>query len=443
MISRCFLLLLLPVLTLSCALPPSAPPLPATARTIVVLPPNNRTGDPLLVESASFLHPYADRPGRVTVPDVLATAVREQLARRGVKVIAPETVTAAIGNQTPRSPEEAAAWVAQGKLEGNALYIEIRRWEADMSPLHPQRIIVAVEARLLDPATGHAVWTAHRPLHPVPTPGVATRWMAYTIAARKVAEELFASTTMEENTMQGRTPISRHAEISSTGVRIQDDVQDNPVARQLLQETHARMYKWPATFAGYQAMLTVQEEERRWHGAATMRPRQAVGVQLDGDDSVRAWVQESLLTQAMHLADMPFEQGDGRYVLTFDPQEAGTGLHPRGVRVILHGGRLASWYRISEQRYSQIGRTAPDGTQRINTIERYEAATDGRLYATHYVLAHFPAHGASLVGLASYVNEFVEHQPALLLPSRRTIWHVEGGCTRARVIALSAHRVLG
>ena len=191
MISRRFLLLLLPVLALSCAAAPGHPPLPTTARTIAVLPPNNRTGDPLLIESASFLHPYADRPVRVAVPDVLATEVREQLARRGVKVIAPETVTAAIGNQTPRSPEEAAAWVAQGKLEGNALYIEIRRWEADMSPLHPQRIIVAVEVRLLDPATGHAVWTAQRPLHPVPTPGVATRWRAYTIAVRKVAEELF------------------------------------------------------------------------------------------------------------------------------------------------------------------------------------------------------------------------------------------------------------
>ena len=35
------------------------------------------------------------------------------------------------------------------------------------------------------------VWTAQRPLHPVPTPGVATRWMAYTIAARKAIEDLF------------------------------------------------------------------------------------------------------------------------------------------------------------------------------------------------------------------------------------------------------------
>ena len=101
MIARWFLPLLLPVLTLSCALLPGAPPLPATARTIAVLSPNNRTGDPLLVESSSFLHPYADRPGRVTVPDVLATQVREQLAQRGVEVIAPEAVIVAIGTQTP------------------------------------------------------------------------------------------------------------------------------------------------------------------------------------------------------------------------------------------------------------------------------------------------------------------------------------------------------
>jgi hypothetical protein len=203
------------------------------------------------------------------------------------------------------------------------------------------------------------------------------------------------------------------------------------------------MYKWPATFAGYQAVLTMQEEERLWYGEATVQPRQAVVVQLDSDESVQAWVHKSLSTQAMHLVNIPFEQGDGRYVLTFDPQETGTGRHPRGVRVLLHGGRLASWYRICEQRYSQIGRTTPDGTQRINTIERYETAADGRLYATHYILAHFSAHGASLVGLASYVNEFVEHHPALLLPSRRTIWQVEGGRTRARVIASSAQRVLG
>src|SRR3989442_13048574 len=116
MIFRRFLLLLLPALTLSCALPPNVPPLPATARTIAVLPPNNRTGDPLLIESASFLHPDADRPGRVTVADALATEVREQLTRRGVTVIAPAVVTAALGTPAPHSPEEAADGAASGKL---------------------------------------------------------------------------------------------------------------------------------------------------------------------------------------------------------------------------------------------------------------------------------------------------------------------------------------
>lgn len=193
MTSRYLLLLLLPVLTLHCALPPGAPPLPATVRTIAVLPPNNRTGAPLLVESASFWgDPYAARPGRVTVADVLAADARAQLERRGIKVMAPEAVTAAIGNQTPGSPEEAAALVARGKLEGGALYLEIRRWDADMSPLHPRRILVALDAHLIDAATGQVVWTAHHPLRPVPTPGAITRWVAYTIAARKVAEELFA-----------------------------------------------------------------------------------------------------------------------------------------------------------------------------------------------------------------------------------------------------------
>jgi hypothetical protein len=189
---RHFLLLLLPVLTLRCTHIPVAPPLPATVRTIAVLPPNNRTGDPLLIESVSFWDPYAARPGRVTVADALAADARTQLERRGIKVMAPEEVTAAIGNQTPSSPEEAAALVARGKLEGSALYLEIRRWDADMSPLHPQRILVAVEAHLIDAATGRVVWTAQHPLHPVPTPGAITRWVAYTIAAHKVAEALLA-----------------------------------------------------------------------------------------------------------------------------------------------------------------------------------------------------------------------------------------------------------
>ena len=48
------LLWLLPVLMLSCASSVVSPPLPTAVRAIAVLPPNNRTGDPLLVGGTSL-----------------------------------------------------------------------------------------------------------------------------------------------------------------------------------------------------------------------------------------------------------------------------------------------------------------------------------------------------------------------------------------------------
>jgi len=241
-------------------------------------------------------------------------------------------------------------------------------------------------------------------------------------------------------TMTAQRHVAEPSPESSTAPQFA--VQDDPMARQLLQDAHARLYKWPSTFAGYRAVLTVQEEERVWQGEVTVHPPSTVVVQVDGDASVQTWVQESLSTQMMHLAYVPFEAGDGRYVVTLDAQEAGTRLHPRGVRITLHGGRMASWYRIKERQYTQIGRTTPDGARRINTIERYEAAADGRLYATHYVMAHFPAQSTALGGLTSYVNEFVTLTPTLVLPACRTLWQVERGVSRSRLIALSAHRLL-
>src|SRR5205809_471929 len=85
------------LMALSCARPPAPTPAPspASVRAVAVLPPNNRTGDPLLVAGASFFEKYVARTDRITVPDVLAAEARFQLARRGFTLIAPETVEAA------------------------------------------------------------------------------------------------------------------------------------------------------------------------------------------------------------------------------------------------------------------------------------------------------------------------------------------------------------
>jgi hypothetical protein len=187
------LLWLLPVLMLSCASSVSTP-LPTAVRAIAVLPPNNRTGDPLLVGGTSLLEKYLFRSPPVTVADVLAVEVRRQLEQRGLAVLPREQVDAALGNQIPRSPKDAATLARHGKLEGSVLYMEIVQWQpALVESLHPWRMLVAIHVHLVDVASGRIVWAAHLPLRPVPTPGAVTRADADMIAAQRVARELFAS----------------------------------------------------------------------------------------------------------------------------------------------------------------------------------------------------------------------------------------------------------
>jgi hypothetical protein len=220
----------------------------------------------------------------------------------------------------------------------------------------------------------------------------------------------------------------------------EDQVKDDPAARALLKATHARMYKWPATFAGYQAALQVNDDGQLFSGVVTVVPKQPVVVQLEAEETLRTWVQERLSTQAMHLADTPFAAGDGRYILTFDHTAEATASHPRGVCIRLHGGRMASWYRIAEERYTQISRTIPGQHRQVNTIERYDNAPDGRLYASYYVMAYFQGPELTLAGMESYSNAFIDVQ-GLLVPCQRIISSAAHGTVRTRVISLSAHRL--
>jgi hypothetical protein len=167
----------------------ATPPPPTTVHTVAVLPPGNRTGDGLLVAGASFLERYAFSTDRVTVPDVLAAELRTVLARRGVAVVPPATVHAATDGRTITSPEAAAEIARKGHLEAPLLLVTIDRWEPDAGT-HPTFVIVALDAVLVEPATGTVLWSAHRRAGPIATPGTVVLGTAYEIAAHKAAEEL-------------------------------------------------------------------------------------------------------------------------------------------------------------------------------------------------------------------------------------------------------------
>ncbi|WP_447984293.1 all3515 family Zur-repressed PEP-CTERM protein [Nitrospira sp. Nam74] len=220
--------------------------------------------------------------------------------------------------------------------------------------------------------------------------------------------------------------------------------QDDSAARALLTKAHSRMYKWPIGYLGYKATVTVNDAGCLVHGHATVNPRLHTVVRVDGEPMLQESVHERLWSQAMHLIWTSFEEGDGRYVLTFGENRTHQANHPRGTLVTLHDGRLASWYRIKDDAYAQISRGMPDRERRINTIERYEASSDGRLYVSHFVTARFADDGDTSIGMESYVNEFITHQ-RVLLPSGPKYFargRRVGEDTRHRIVRSSSDRLM-
>ena len=179
------------LLLAACTRPLLIAPPPATVHTIAVFPPRNLTGSDQIVEGGSLLEKYAFDTPAVTVADVLAADARMKLASRGLTVVAPRLVAAAVGLHAPTSAQEAAKQAAANDVDAAVLFIEIRRWEPDV-PFHPSFIIVSLAATLIDATSDKVLWKADLPSRPIATPGVVNPGEASLIAATKAVEMLLA-----------------------------------------------------------------------------------------------------------------------------------------------------------------------------------------------------------------------------------------------------------
>jgi hypothetical protein len=172
-----------------CASQASAPL--AIAGSIAVLPTNNRTGDPLLVEGGGLVDRYIRHTERMSVGDVLQSEARFRLQEKGFDVGDWSAQQTSLKGRVPESAQTAGQIARQGGLTGRVLYLEIRRWEPD-APTQPRFVIVAISASIVDAVSGREVWREDRHAAPVPTPGAVTLESAYVIAARRVIAEILA-----------------------------------------------------------------------------------------------------------------------------------------------------------------------------------------------------------------------------------------------------------
>jgi hypothetical protein len=158
---------------------------------IAVLPTNNLTGDPLLVEGGGLVDRYIRKAGKVSVGDVLQSEARFRLKEKGFDVGDWAAQQTALKGKVPDSAQAAAVLAREAGLTGRVLYLEIRRWEPD-APTHPRFVIVALIASVVDASSGQEIWREHRGASPVPTPGAINVEAAYVVAARRVIEEMLA-----------------------------------------------------------------------------------------------------------------------------------------------------------------------------------------------------------------------------------------------------------
>jgi len=158
---------------------------------IAVLPTNNLTGDPLLVEGGGLVDRYIRKAGKVSVGDVLQSEARFRLQEKGFDIGDWSAQQTALKGKVPDSAQAAATLAREAGLTGRVLYLEIRRWEPD-APTHPRFVIVALVASVVDAASGQEIWHEHRHASPVPTPGAINVEAAYVVAARRVIAEMLA-----------------------------------------------------------------------------------------------------------------------------------------------------------------------------------------------------------------------------------------------------------
>jgi hypothetical protein len=159
--------------------------------SITVLPANNRTSSPLLVEGGSLIDRYIRHAGPVSVGDVLQSEARFQLQEKGFDVGDWTAQQASLKGRVPTSRESALELARESGFRNRVLYLEIRRWEPD-APTQTRFVIVALGASVVDAATGQEIWRHDRRAGPVPTPGTINLESAYVVAARKVIAEILA-----------------------------------------------------------------------------------------------------------------------------------------------------------------------------------------------------------------------------------------------------------
>ena len=212
-------------------------------------------------------------------------------------------------------------------------------------------------------------------------------------------------------------------------------VADDPQARALLQRAFESTARWQPDFRGFSADLTVNTNGHQVTGTVVVKGPRDVTVQLT-DEAIQKWAQEQIGMIAVHRAPRKFEESDGKHRLTL---EAGTD-HPLGRRLDLHGDGMQSFYRIKDDRITQINRKMPHVAFTIN-VEESSTTQEHKHLTTKYTVYYFAPQDGKLRNVESFTDTHVRVGSSDLPSTRRIISH-ENGEVMVRTMTFKNHKLL-
>jgi hypothetical protein len=212
-------------------------------------------------------------------------------------------------------------------------------------------------------------------------------------------------------------------------------VQDDPKARELLQKTNEKTYRWPKGFKGFSADLVTEQAGKVSKGRVELKSARDLKINLD-DESFQKWAEGQIGMMAIHRSARPFEESDGRYSLTLGVDDH----HPFGQLIKIHGDGMNSHYRVKNGRITQINR----GMERIRftiNVEDSLTTSDGRFLTTRYTVYYFSPADNRLVNVESYTDHHATVD-GIYLPGTRIISFVENQQVITRRLSFLNHQLL-
>jgi len=222
---------------------------------------------------------------------------------------------------------------------------------------------------------------------------------------------------------------------TDTEKEVSSDVQDDPKARELLQAAFDKTARWQPDFKGFQADLRMNVNGKETKGTVTVKGPRDVTVVID-DADLQTWAQNQIGMIAVHRGPRNFQDSDGKYALTLGGEEQ----HPLGQRINIHGDNMGSWYRIKDNRITQINRNMPQAAFTIN-VEDSAITQDQHNLTTRYTVYYFSPKDRSLKNVDSFSDTHVRVGNSDLPATRRIIGY-ENGEVAAKTITFENHTML-